>query len=132
MHALLPSSPLEKVQKSNANVVNKSAQPSNESLSLDKRVKESTSTASVAANTVALSVPFGASPVLDIASTDVQLLAIVGTTGDKKTVLNDLFAWINSYRQKSTDEAVQKVVVEYSSQDDDTTTKWLLGQDFVC
>jgi hypothetical protein len=103
-------------------------------------MKESTSAASVVVNTAAASassvssVPSGLSPgpscAQDIASTDVQLLAIVGTTGAKKVVLNDLLAYVNCYRQNSTDEAVQKVVIVHFSQDDIAAAKRLLIHEF--
>jgi hypothetical protein len=123
----------------NTDIMNESTQPLNESQSASRtiRSKESTSTASVAVNTAASSVssaPSGPSPgpscALVIASTDVQLHAIVGTTGAKKVVLNDLLAYIHCYRQNSTDEAVQTVVVVHFSRDDIAAAKRLLIQEF--
>jgi hypothetical protein len=62
-------------------------------------------------------------------SRSVQLSATVGTTDATKVVLNELLAYVNSYRHNSTAESLRKVVVVHFSQDDIAAAKRLLVQE---
>lgn len=71
-----------------------------------------------------------ASQSLIISSRDVQLFALAGTTVAKKVVLNELLAYVNSYRHNSTVESLRKVVVVHFSHIEIATAKRLLVQEF--